>query len=107
MLCYARSSSHFLLMGDFNYPEISWDPIRMPEDDMQPATLFVECLRDAYIYQHVTSPTHSRAEQKANILDLLLTNEELKSHHDCLVFKYRCYSKRNSKCAENVQSKLG
>ena len=84
----------------------------MPEDDMHPATLFVECLRNAY--QHVTNPTHSRAQQKANIFYLILTNEELmvedlthdpplgKSHHDCLVFNYRCYSKRNS----NVQKKF-
>ena len=96
LLCSAHSYSHFLLIGDFNYPEISWDPIRMPEDNMHPATLFVECLRDAT--RHVTSPIHSRAEQKANILDLILTNEELmvddlthdpplgKSHYDCLVF---------------------
>ena len=112
--CSARSNSHLLLMGDFNYPEISWDPIRMPKDHMHPATLFVEGLRDAYLYQHVTNPTHSRAEQKANTLDLILTNEESmvedlthepplgKSHHDCLVFKYRCYSKRNI----NVQRKF-
>ena len=73
--CSARSYSHLLLMGDFNYPEISWDPIRMPEDHMHLATLFVEGLRDAY--QHVTNPTHSRAEQKANTLDLIFTNEGL------------------------------
>ena len=113
LLCSARSYSHFLLMGNFNYPKISWDPIRMPEDGIHPATLFVECLRDAYLYQHVTSSTHSTAVQKANILDLIMTNEELmvedlthdpplgKSHHDCLVFNYRCYSKRNS----NVQKR--
>ena len=85
----------------------------MPEDDIHPATRVRECLRDSYLYEHVTSPTHSRAGQIANILDLILTNEELmvedlthdaqlgKSHHDCLVFNYRCYSKRNSKCPQH------
>ena len=117
--CSARSYSHLLLMGDYNYPEISWDPIRLPEDHMHPATLFVECLRDAYLYQHVTNPTHSTAEQKANTLDLILTNEESmvedlthepplgKSHHDCLVFKFRCYSKRNINVQRKSKLNLG
>ena len=49
----------------------------------------------------------------------MLTNEELivedlthkpplgKSHHDCLVFKYRCYSKRNSNVQKKFKLNLG
>ncbi len=95
--------SHMLIMGDFNHPEITWMPIQMPSEPLHPATQFVECIRDCFLHQHVNKPTHFRGDQRANTLDLLITNEENmidslsyeaplgKSHHVCLNFKYRCY----------------
>ena len=49
--------------------------------------------------------THARADQRPTTIDLIITNEENmldnlnhnaplgKSHHDCLVYSFRCYSK--------------
>ena len=53
-------------------------------------------------------PTHKRGDQQANILDLILTNEDnmmedlryeaplWKNHHCSLVFKFRCYAEYKS-----------
>ena len=53
LLCSARSYSHLLLMGDFNYPEISWDPIRMPEDHMHPGRLYLWNAYEMHIYTNM------------------------------------------------------
>ena len=64
---------------------------------------FLTSLHDSYLYQHVTEPTHHRAQQRANILDLVMTNESGmihnlrygepigKSHHSVLDWTFRCY----------------
>lgn len=58
------------------------------------------------MFQHVSEPTHYRAQQKANILDLVMTNEEGmvghiehsepigKSHHMVLSWKVNCYTEQ-------------
>ena len=95
-----KSYSHILICGDFNYPGINW------EDEQcsgQEAKLFLEGIRDCYLHQHVAEPTHHRPNQQANILDLILTNEEGmvshmvhsaplgKSHHSVLLFTLHVY----------------
>jgi len=45
-----RKPSHFLLMGDFNYPDINWGLGTSPPDMRNPATRFLETLRDAYLH---------------------------------------------------------
>ena len=97
-------NSHILIMGDFNYPEIKWEPLRLPNSDAHPAFKFVECLRDCFFYQHVHEPTHVRGTDTPNVLDLIITNEENmvqninyeaplgKSHHNVLTFNYHCYT---------------
>ena len=64
---------------------------------------FIECLRDAFLIQHVREPTRSRPGQRPSILDLVLTNEEQmvsnltylslqgKSDHAVLTFEFNCY----------------
>ena len=96
--------SHLLLAGDFNHPEINWREGISPRDPNHKATLFLEALRDAFLYQHVQNPTHYRHDQTANLLDLVFTNEEAmisevqqlaplgKSHHQVLNFSYTCYT---------------
>jgi len=91
-------------MGDFNYPEINWSAETSPPDIHHPATAFMECLRDTYLIQHVTDPTHYRGNQSPNIQDIILTNEEGmisdiiqtaplgKSHHVCIHFSLNCYT---------------
>ena len=57
-----------------------------------------------HLYQHVNEPTHYRALQHPNTLDLVITNEEDivdnlslsapvgKSHHVCIHFDFTCYT---------------
>jgi hypothetical protein len=102
---YTEGRSHVLLTGDFNHPEINWQQGgTTPQDPNHKATKFVEALRDAFLVQHVTKPTHYRANQTPNTLDLLITNEEGmleglehksplgKSHHQLLQFDFKCYT---------------
>jgi len=97
-------TSHILIMGDFNYGEINWKNGTSPNALTNPATTFVKTLRDLYRHQHITDPTHYRADQHPNILDLVITNEEGmvdnlalnapvgKSHHLCITFDFMCYT---------------
>jgi endonuclease/exonuclease/phosphatase family metal-dependent hydrolase len=87
-----------LIMGDFNHPEINWLNETYTCSDKHHAARFLECTRDCYLTQHVTKPTHYRGDQKANTLDLVLSNEEDlvinvdvrapvgKSHHGVVTF---------------------
>ena len=94
-----KSYSHILICGDFNYPGINWENGHCSGQ----VKIFSEGIRDSYFHQHVTDPTHSRPNQQANILDLILTNEEGmighivhsaplgKSHHSVLLFTLQVY----------------
>ena len=100
------NSSHLLIMGDFNFPEIDWDNEVSSAATDHPSQVFLECYRDCFLHQHIRSPTHYRSMQKANILDLVLTNEENMvknveykepvgmSHHVTLSWVYQCYVER-------------
>ncbi len=103
-------SSHVLLMGDFNMPKINWS---MWESTTQnPESLensFLEKIRDAFLYQHVSSPTRGRNANHPSLIDLILTNEEGmvsdleilsplgKSDHACISFTFNCYFKCTNK----------
>ena len=72
-------------------------------DPMHKASLFMETVRDCFLYQKVTTPTHQRRGQQANTLDVVFTNEDGmvgevehtapigKSHHGTLIFKFCVY----------------
>ena len=108
-ICEDNSFSHLLICGDFNLPDIDWGQGTSPDSTCHPAFLFMECVRDCYLTQHVDQPTHFRGEQRPNILDLILTNEEGmisdisyeaplgKSHHTCIYFSLNCYSEAPKK----------
>jgi hypothetical protein len=87
-----------ILTGDFNYPDINWaEEISIKGVD-HPASRFLECFHQQYLFQHITQPTHYRVLQQPNILDLVITNKEDivsditylpplgKSHHPVLEF---------------------
>ena len=69
-----------------------------------PASKFLECIRDAYLYQHVKEPTRVRENNEPSTLDLVLTYEENlveninydpglgKSDHLTLSFEYTCFT---------------
>ena len=65
-----------MIMGDFNYGEINWKNGTSPNALTKPATALVKTVGDVYLHQHITEPTHYRADQHPNTLDLVITNEE-------------------------------
>ena len=68
--------SHVVVCGDFNYPDIDWREGLSPRDDSHPASHFMDAVRDSFLVQNVRKPTHFRAEQTPNVLDLIFTSEE-------------------------------
>ena len=66
--------SHFLLMGNFNYPNIKWDSESTESNTVEDK--FIENIRDNFLFQHITKPTRGRLGNKSNMLDLIFTNEE-------------------------------
>ena len=93
---YSKLYSHVLICGDFNYPNINWENGKCPRHG---ASCFLEGIRDCFLHQHVTGPTHHHPNQEANILDLVLTNDGGmisrlvpigKSHHSVLTSTLNC-----------------
>ena len=70
----SKKPTHLLIVGDFNFPEIVWI-LQISEGSGQ-EKLFVESFRNWFLHQHVMKPTRHRALQRANILGLVMTNEE-------------------------------
>ena len=68
-----NSYDTIVITGDFNYPKIKWEGgLNTGENEV-----FVETLKDAYLIQKVKNPTRNiRQDQRANIVDLVLTNDE-------------------------------
>ena len=64
--------SKIFIAGDFNYPTINWNGVFSNNNDES----FIECLRDCFLVQLVDRPTRYRSDQKPNILDLIITNDE-------------------------------
>ena len=68
--------SHKLIMGDFNFTDIDWNNWNTPHSEDHIEHKFIECVRDTFLFQHVTKPTRGRIGQNPSILDLIFTNEE-------------------------------
>ena len=65
--------------GDFNYNKIQWTPQPIPPSNSaedSPEVKFVECVRDAFLYQHIYEPTRYRDGQRPTIDDLLFSTEQ-------------------------------
>jgi len=69
-----KKTSHVLIMGDFNFPGIDWNSLTSSASSQE--QLFLEEYQDWFLWQHTTRPTRFRGQQTANILDLVMTNEE-------------------------------
>ena len=67
---------YVMVLGDFNYPEISWDTWNTNRNVNHNSFKFLECLRDNYLYQLIEKPTRVREGQAQNVLDLLITNKD-------------------------------
>ena len=65
-------------VGDFNYNKIQWTPQPIPPHDTEANSSeikFVECIRDTYLYQHISEPTRYRDGQRSTIDDLVFSSE--------------------------------
>ena len=101
-----------IFMGDLNYPEIDWKQETTRGENNSPSK-FLETVQQNFLFQHVGEPTHYRALQKPNILDLILTTRQDlisdirifaplgKSHHVVLDFDIIC-----SSYSDHVTTKL-
>lgn len=68
--------SHVLIMGDFNHKEINWIENSTVVGENHVASIFLECIRDTYLFQHVKEPTRIRENNVPTTLDLIFTNAE-------------------------------
>ena len=97
----SQNSTHLLICGDFNYPNIDWENDYV--DEASPIRRFIDTIQSTHLHQHVSQPTRYRHDQEPSLLDLILTNEEGmlqnlshnpglgESDHECLNFDLCCY----------------
>ena len=106
--------THTLLMGDFNYPNINWDSMHVPNENSTEMA-FIECLQDNFLLQHVDRPTRWRGTDTPHTLDLVITNDDNvtnmeyhsplgKSDHCVVNFKYHCYAVLKDETIEKKNS---
>lgn len=65
-------SSPVFLLGDFNYPSISWGDVLLRATTSNEANVFVDVCNDFHLHQIVSQPTRTTSSS-SNILDLILT----------------------------------
>lgn len=81
MMIMMSNLPHFMqkyCFGDFNYNKIKWTPQPIPPNDSaldSPEIKFVECIRDTYMYQHISEPTRYREGNRPTIDDLVFSSE--------------------------------
>ena len=98
-----KKYSHVLFMGDFNLPNIDWENWNTKYTSPDKfENKFIECLRDCFLFQHVSDYTRQRGNNNPSLLDLILSNEENmvknleikaplgKSDHSILEFEFQC-----------------
>jgi len=95
------NTKHLMITGDLNYLNIDWDSWSASDGDSG-SNLFIEALKDDFLFQHVTFPTRARNGQGPSILDLIITydgnvTDNLtatdplgKSDHYMLEYEYVC-----------------
>ena len=88
---------------------INWDSLSTPHLSNHCASEFLAATQDAFLFQYVQSPTHTRPNQKPTLIDLIFSQDDQiitnmttsallalgKSHHKVLRFHYTADS--NSK----------
>ncbi len=94
-----KKYSYVVLAGDFNLPGINWVDWCTSSANITREHNFIECIRDCFWYQHVTTPTRGRGTDRPSVLDLIFSdNKDIvselniqppigKSDHSVLSFK--------------------
>ena len=107
--------THYLIMGDFNFPEIKWNDMYVQGDRDSYPNKFYDGVNDVFLHQHVQENTRCRIDQEPSLLDLIFTNEESmvdnlefnaplgKSDHVSILWTF--YSYTDVKTGENLSDK--
>ena len=75
--------SQFVLVGDFNLPDIDWNNWSSNQGSVS-SKKFIDVLRDNMLIQHVDIPTRARGSDVPHILDLVITNDSFIDNIDYL-----------------------
>ena len=70
----SNECKNLVIMGDFNYPDISWETESCKTRPDHEAALFLKTCKDSFLSQHQSEPTRYRTDQNPNLLDLVITN---------------------------------
>ena len=65
------------IIGDFNVPNVDWIFMYPGAGIKSFENKLISCIHDCFLVQHVKQPTRYKDLQKQNILDLLLTQDDL------------------------------
>lgn len=71
-----NSTSHLLIYGDFNYPEINYEGFVVKGSIDTDAYRFFHKTNDLFLYQNVNYWTRCRPGQQPSILDYVFTDED-------------------------------
>jgi len=71
-----RGISHFMIMSDFNLPDIDYEHNMVRAGPNTAASRFFEETLDLFLVQHVHAVTRYRAAQEPSMLDYIFTGEE-------------------------------
>ena len=63
-------SQHILVLGDFNYKDIDWNANAGPQTSNGDCQMFIDCLEENFLTQHVLVPT-----RESSILDLIISRD--------------------------------
>ena len=89
-----------LILIDFNFPTINWENLSTPHLSNHCTSKFLAATQDAFLFQCVQSPIHTRSNQKPTLTDLIFSQDDQtitnmttsapigKSHHKVLRFYY-------------------
>ena len=72
----AVNPPYLIICGDFNIKDIDWTDERSLPGAPPEAGMFIQGVNDCLLFQHILQPTRFRHGQRANILDLVFSNEE-------------------------------
>ena len=64
-----------ILVGDFNFPSISWKDLHCNSSNLE-ANTFKQTALDCYMTQHIDFPTRARGTDNPSCLDYIFTNSE-------------------------------
>ena len=69
-----QKNSHLILMGDFN---LNWTECFYTGNNTEHVAFkFIECVRDCFLFQHVTEHIRQRGNDHPSTLDLIFSNKK-------------------------------